>query len=197
MVNRKDSRSKSSTKNVDGNSNNIDNRATSTIGSDSYDTTSTISNAATDDTEPESQSISNLEIQDIAGIGPTTARKLKDIGIVSAMELAVATAEQLATDMNISKESAAAYIISAQKLLRDSKLIEKEFVTAGEVLEKRRTMRRCTTGSKALDELLSGGIETQAVTEFYGEFGSGKSQICHTLCVTAIQPLVQAALMVT
>ena len=49
-------------------------------------------------------------------------------------------------------------------------------------------MHRCSTGSKALDELLLGGIETQAVTEFYGEFGSGKSQICHRLCATAAQP---------
>ena len=48
---------------------------------------------------------------------------------------------------------------------------------------------RCTTGSNALDKLLLGGIETQAITEFYGEFGSGKSQICHTLCVTASQPV--------
>ena len=43
--------------------------------------------------------------------------------------------------------------------------------------------------STALDELLLGGVETQAVTEFYGEFGSGKSQICHTLCATARQPI--------
>jgi DNA repair protein RadA len=50
-------------------------------------------------------------------------------------------------------------------------------------------MLRCTTGSKALDKLLLGGIETQAVTEFYGEFGSGKSQICHTICVTGSQPV--------
>src|SRR6185503_19745385 len=47
---------------------------------------------------------------------------------------------------------------------------------------------------KALDELLLGGIETQAITEFYGEFGSGKSQICHTLCVTAQQPVEEAGL---
>ncbi|HXG06323.1 MAG TPA: DNA repair and recombination protein RadA, partial [Nitrososphaera sp.] len=46
----------------------------------------------------------------------------------------------------------------------------------------------CSTGSRALDNLLLGGVETQAITEFYGEFGSGKSQICHTLCVTAQQP---------
>ncbi len=47
---------------------------------------------------------------------------------------------------------------------------------------------RCTTGSKSLDGLLGGGIETQALTEFAGEFGSGKSQLCHTLSVTANMP---------
>jgi DNA repair protein RadA len=67
--------------------------------------------------------------------------------------------------------------------------IEKEFVTADLALEKRKSMLRCSTGSKALDELLLGGIETQAVTEFYGEFGSGKSQICHTLFAMARQPV--------
>jgi len=44
---------------------------------------------------------------------------------------------------------------------------------------------RCTTGSAKLDSFLKGGIETQAITEIAGEFGSGKSQICYTLCVTA------------
>ncbi len=45
-----------------------------------------------------------------------------------------------------------------------------------------------------LDELLLGGIETQAITELYGEFGSGKSQICHTLCVIATQPIESGGL---
>ena len=115
--------------------------------------------------------IIDLKIQDIEGIGPTTARKLKEAGIVSLMDLAVASAEELAERINTSKESAASLIISTQKLLRDSKVIEKEFVTAEAALEKRKSMHRCSTGSKALDELLLGGIETQAVTEFYGEFG--------------------------
>ena len=136
-----------------------------------------------------SSPIVELEIQDIEGIGPTTAKKLKEAGIVSVMDLAVTTAEELAVDINASKESAAAFIIAAQKLLRDSKVLEKEFVTADAALEKRRSLLRCSTGSTALDELLLGGIETQAVTEFYGEFGSGKSQICHTLCVMARQPI--------
>jgi DNA repair protein RadA len=131
----------------------------------------------------------DLEIQDIQGIGPTTAKKLKEAGIVSVMDLAVTSADELAVDINASKESAATFIMAAQKLLRDSHIIEKEFVTADLALEKRKSMLRCSTGSKALDELLLGGIETQAVTEFYGEFGSGKSQICHTLCATARQPI--------
>jgi len=105
------------------------------------------------------------------------------------MDLAVASSEELSVEINSSKESAAAFIIAAQQLLRDSNLLDKEFVTADVALEKRKSLLRCTTGSKALDKLLLGGIETQAVTEFYGEFGSGKSQICHTLCVTSNQPV--------
>ena len=147
------------------------------------------SNVLSETSSSSSSPIVELEIQDIEGIGPTTAKKLKEAGIVSVMDLAVTTAEELAVDINASKESAAAFIIAAQKLLRDSKVLEKEFVTADAALEKRRSLLRCSTGSTALDELLLGGIETQAVTEFYGEFGSGKSQICHTLCVMARQPI--------
>lgn len=136
----------------------------------------------------------DLEIQDIEGIGPTTAKKLKEAGIISVMDLAVTSADELAVEINASKDSAAAFIMAAQKLLRDSNVLEKEFITADVALEKRRSMLRCSTGSKVLDELLLGGIETQAVTEFYGEFGSGKSQICHTLCAIARQPIESAGL---
>src|SRR5215208_7221371 len=130
----------------------------------------------------------DVEIQDIEGVGPTTARKLKEAGIVSEMDLAVASSDELAVDLNSSKETAATFIMAAQRLLRESNVLEKEFVTAESALEKRKALMRCSTGSHALDELLLGGIETQAVTEFYGEFGSGKSQICHTLSAIATQP---------
>src|ERR671915_1324089 len=141
-----------------------------------------------------SPTVVDLEIQDIEGIGPTTAKKLKEAGIVSVMDLAVASSDELAVDLNSSKDSAASFIMAAQKLLRDSNVLEKEFVTADAALEKRKSMLRCSTGSIALDDLLLGGIETQAVTEFYGEFGSGKSQICHTLCATARQPIAVGGL---
>jgi DNA repair protein RadA len=141
-----------------------------------------------------SSPIIDLEIQDIEGIGPTTAKKLKEAGIVSVMDLAVTSSDELAVDLNSSKDSAASFIMAAQKLLRESNVLEKEFVTADTALEKRKSMLRCSSGSTALDELLLGGVETQAVTEFYGEFGSGKSQICHTLCATARQPIAAGGL---
>lgn len=50
-----------------------------------------------------------------------------------------------------------------------------------------RRIERISTGSKSLDDILGGGIETKALTEVYGETGSGKTQLCHTLCVMATQ----------
>ena len=46
-----------------------------------------------------------------------------------------------------------------------------------------------TTGSKELDKLLQGGIETGSITELFGEFRTGKSQLCHTLAVTCQLPI--------
>jgi DNA repair protein RadA len=181
---------KASVENESTNANN-NNNITAIKGDTSATATTTTTAAAS---ETSSSGIIELEIQDIEGIGPTTAKKLKEAGIVSVMDLAVATADELSVDINSSKESASAFIIAAQKLLRDSKVLEKEFVTADAALEKRRSMLRCSTGSSTLDELLLGGIETQAVTEFYGEFGSGKSQICHTLCAIARQPVESGGL---
>src|SRR5215208_5925272 len=96
------------------------------------------------------------------GIGPTTARKMKEAGISSVMELATAIPEELATDLGGSKETAATFIMAAQKLLRESGILDNEFTTADIELEKRKSLLRCSTGSRSLDELLLGGIETQA-----------------------------------
>jgi DNA repair protein RadA len=85
-------------------------------------------------------------------------------------------------------EKANAMIYVAQRKLTETGLLDREFIPASEEFEKRSSMVRCTTGSKNLDGLLGGGIETRAITEFYGEFGSGKSQLCHTLSVLAQQP---------
>jgi RecA/RadA recombinase len=56
------------------------------------------------------------------------------------------------------------------------------------VAEKRKQVVRITTGSKSLDQLLGGGIESMSITEVFGQFRTGKTQLAHTLCVTAQLP---------
>ncbi|KAI0845583.1 DNA repair protein rhp51 [Daldinia vernicosa] len=77
----------------------------------------------------------------------------------------------------------------AQKVLAEaSKLVPMGFTTATEMHQRRSELISITTGSKNLDTLLAGGVETGSVTELFGEFRTGKSQICHTLAVTCQLP---------
>lgn len=73
----------------------------------------------------------------------------------------------------------------ADKLLAEaSKLVPMGFISATEMHQRRALMIQLTTGSKELDRLLGGGIETGSITEIFGEFRTGKSQFCLTLAVT-------------
>jgi len=120
-------------------------------------------------------------LEEIPGVGPATVAKLKEIGYSTVESLATASVIEL-VKAGISDKVAARIISQARQG------IQIDFTTALEVLEKRKEIKRITTGSKALDELLGGGIETMAITEFFGEYGTGKSQICHQLCVNAQLP---------
>ena len=73
---------------------------------------------------------------------------------------------------------------TAEKLIKLAQDIEKMgFKSANEIWEKRKVLKKLTTGSQNLDELLAGGIETGAVTEVFGEYRTGKTQLAHQLCV--------------
>ncbi|VDK49551.1 unnamed protein product [Dibothriocephalus latus] len=75
--------------------------------------------------------------------------------------------------------------MKADKVLEAAKkLVPFGFTTATEFHQKRSEIIQLTTGSKELDKLLQGGIETGSITELFGEFRTGKTQICHTLAVT-------------
>lgn len=69
------------------------------------------------------------------------------------------------------------------------KLVPIGFTTASQHLLQRQDLITLTTGSKELDKLLEGGIETGSLTEVFGEFRTGKTQLCHTLCVACQLPL--------
>ena len=130
------------------------------------------------------ESILDINLEDVTGIGPKTKEKLNDGGIESVLDLAVALPKEVEAILGGSEETANSIIFSARRLLEESGVLDKEFIPATDALKKRQTMTRCATGSTALDGLFGGGIETQAITELYGDFGSGKTQICHTLCCT-------------
>ena len=85
----------------------------------------------------------------------------------------------------IDVETMSQLIIKAKQKLIEDGVLYKELTTAEDMLEARKRLIKFTTGSKSFDLFLEGGIETQALTEIAGEFGSGKSQLCYTLCVTA------------
>lgn len=96
--------------------------------------------------------------------------------------MAFASVKELAEILG-SEDRAKQIIAAAQKLIGLT-----PFITAYELYEKRRGIRRISTGVKSLDELLGGGIETKAITELVGEFGSGKTQLCHQLSVMVQLP---------
>lgn len=80
-----------------------------------------------------------------------------------------------------------------EKLKKAAKqLVGEGFCTANEILESRANLIKFTTGSVQLDRLLRGGIETGQITELFGEFRTGKTQLCHTLAVTCQLPVEQA-----
>lgn len=127
----------------------------------------------------------DVDISDLPGVGPATKTKLEAAGVSTILDLAASTSAELVESSKISEDTAQNLIFEAQKLLREKGYLEKDLVSAQDLLTRRSKLLRCTTYSKNLDDLLGGGIETQAVTEFFGEFGSGKTQICQTLCVSS------------
>eukprot|EP00056_Hartaetosiga_gracilis_P010519 m.155879 g.155879 ORF g.155879 m.155879 type:complete len:310 (+) comp13331_c0_seq4:3166-4095(+) len=63
-----------------------------------------------------------------------------------------------------------------------------QFMTAANFLDVREAVFRITTGSKELDAILGGGIESQQLTEIHGEYRTGKSQLCMTMSISAQMP---------
>ena len=123
------------------------------------------------------------DLQELPGVGPATAEKLTDNGFESFQGIAVASPGELSNTADIG-ESSAADIISAA---RDAADIG-GFESGATVLERREQIGKLTWGPDDVDELLGGGVETQSITEVYGEFGSGKSQVTHQLSVNVQLP---------
>jgi DNA repair protein RadA len=127
-------------------------------------------------------------IQDLEGVGPVTAAKLTDAGFESIEALAVAPIREVMDKANLESGVASKIIKAARQTM------ELDFVNAKQLWERRQGLLKLTMGSSNLNKLLVGGIETQAITEFVGEFGSGKSQACMKLSITTQLPQADGGL---
>jgi len=108
-----------------------------------------------------------------------------EAGFFTVEAVAFATKKSLTSIKGISEAK-------ADKLAEQAaKLVPMGFTTAAERFLSRKDIIMVTTGCRDLDKMLKGGIETNAITEMFGEFRTGKTQLCHTLCVTCQLPLAQ------
>ncbi|CAN1136141.1 DNA repair protein RAD51 homolog [Linum perenne] len=120
-----------------------------------------------------------------SGIASIDVKKLKDAGLCTVESVAYSPRKELLHIKGISEAKVDKIIEAA------SKLVPLGFTSATELHAQRLEIIQITTGSRELDKVLEGGMETGSITEIYGEFRSGKTQLCHTLCVTCQLPLDQ------
>lgn len=127
-----------------------------------------------------------LALSNIEDIGPATEKRLREAGLKSIRDLLVRGPVDISEATGMEMDQSVDLCNKARLMLEDLGIIDKSFVTATSLYNKRKD--RISTGSKSFDDLLGGGMETRAVTELYGEFGTGKTQLCHTLCIMVQQP---------
>jgi DNA repair protein RadA len=135
-----------------------------------------------------------LELDTLDEIGPATKIHLIDAGIDSLKDLIIRGPHDVAEVTGMTMEKSIDLCNKARIKLEEVELIERTFIPATEIYNKRKNIERISTGSKCFDQLLGGGFEVNAITEIYGEFGSGKTQICHTSAVMVQQKITDGGL---
>ena len=135
-----------------------------------------------------------LELDTLDEIGPATKIHLIDAGIDSLKDLIIRGPHDIAEVTGMTMEKSIDLCNKARIKLEEVEIIERTFIPATELYNKRKNIERISTGSKCFDELLGGGFEVNAITEIYGEFGSGKTQICHTSAVMVQQKITDGGL---
>jgi DNA repair protein RadA len=138
--------------------------------------------------------VDELRLDSLDGVGPVTTKKLTDAGIHNIMDLLIRGPVDVADVTGMDKETAEKIVTKARQVMVEQGLITRDFVTATEIYKRRQDIGKISTATQCLDQLLDGGVETQALTEVYGEFGSGKTQFCHTLCVMVQKPKEEGGL---
>jgi DNA repair protein RadA len=130
----------------------------------------------------------NYDIKDLPGVGSTIATKLMEAGLGTVNAIALTPVSVIVEQAGLGDKTAEKIVKAAREALNIT------FKPADMVWERRKQLARITTGSHSFDELLGGGIETGAMTEFFGEYRTGKTQIMHQLCVNVQLPKSEGGL---
>jgi len=126
--------------------------------------------------EPEPKS----ELLQVQGLGPGTLAKLEESGITTLMGLAVASPSELAALTGISESSARKIIKNAREL------VSIDFEKATSISERQTSISKLSTDCAVFDTMIGGGFEPKIINEIYGQYGTGKTNLCHLLVVKAL-----------
>lgn len=135
-----------------------------------------------------------LSFEDVPGLGPVAIKLLKKEGYETTLQLICKTPTFLKDVTGMDKDKAGQAFKFMKNKLEKSGYISKQELTATELLQQRRQIKRVSTGCQSLDRLLNGGIECKSITEFYGANGSGKTQVSHTMAIQVQRPIEDGGL---
>jgi DNA repair protein RAD51 len=144
-------------------------------------------NEANNEQQYQTVSFHKIEELESYGINKQDIQKLKLGGYHTVEAIAHSTLRKLCDVKGVSEQKAQ----KLKDIIKTNNLVSMGFMTATTRLEGMQDTILISTGSSDLDNLLGGGIETGSLTELFGEFRTGKTQICHTLCVSVQRPLDQ------
>jgi len=121
-----------------------------------------------------------VKLSDIPGVGPSTVERLEAKGVLTVEQMSIMDPEELKAILECS-------LAKAKKLIKGAKDLSKDAIKIldGDALlqERKSKIQRISTGSKDLDTILGGGVPTDALTAWYGQFSTGKTQLCNQLVI--------------
>lgn len=123
-----------------------------------------------------------IQLEEIPGVGKKIAEKLREIGFTDPMAIAVSAPNELASIADIGEGQSRKIINSVREML------DIGFESADKIMKRKLAAAKITTSVDSFNKLLGGGVETQAITEAYGQFASGKSQLGFQLAVNVQLP---------
>lgn len=130
-----------------------------------------------------------FDLSNMDGVGDVRKKRMQAAGINDIMGLIISNPQEVAEVTGLTPEESFKMIEKARLILVERGIIRSSFMTGTEYFKHRRDdIKYIKLGAPGVDTILGGGIETQALTEIYGEFGSGKTQWCHTAAVMATRP---------